>query len=203
MRRCRSVNCASNWRRSACRGWRALPGRTASAPRLRAYEICRPLLEGRRGLEIGGPSAIFSRHWALAALSAVRPAGQLRLRERHGLARRSGRWRGVHIYDEDRAAGSESHPRCDLPGRNRGRVLRRGARLTHARAHRQPVAGPVRMETGRRGRRSPRPRPAAPGEHLRPPAPRDHPRRTSRRTSPPRPLQTTRRTSGSSSSCAT
>jgi SAM-dependent methyltransferase len=29
--------------------------------RLRAYEICRPLVEGRRGLEIGGPSAIFSR----------------------------------------------------------------------------------------------------------------------------------------------
>jgi SAM-dependent methyltransferase len=35
------------------------------APRLRAYEICRPLLEGRRGLEIGGPSAIFTRNGAL------------------------------------------------------------------------------------------------------------------------------------------
>lgn len=29
--------------------------------RLRAYEICRPLVEGRRGIEIGGPSAIFGR----------------------------------------------------------------------------------------------------------------------------------------------
>ena len=29
--------------------------------RLRAYEICRPLLDGRRGIEIGGPSAIFAR----------------------------------------------------------------------------------------------------------------------------------------------
>lgn len=34
-------------------------------PRLRAYEICRPLVEGRRGLEIGGSSAIFSRGGAL------------------------------------------------------------------------------------------------------------------------------------------
>ena len=33
--------------------------------RLRAYEICRPLVEGRRGLEIGGPSAIFAASGAL------------------------------------------------------------------------------------------------------------------------------------------
>ena len=34
-------------------------------PRLRAYEVCRPLLERRRGIEIGGPSAIFARDGAL------------------------------------------------------------------------------------------------------------------------------------------
>jgi SAM-dependent methyltransferase len=33
--------------------------------RLQAYEICRPLVEGRRGIEIGGPSAIFARTGAL------------------------------------------------------------------------------------------------------------------------------------------
>lgn len=32
---------------------------------LRAYEICRPLVERRRGIEIGGPSAIFRRTGAL------------------------------------------------------------------------------------------------------------------------------------------
>jgi SAM-dependent methyltransferase len=37
----------------------AWQNRTGS--RLRANEICRPLLENRRGLEIGGPSAIFAR----------------------------------------------------------------------------------------------------------------------------------------------
>lgn len=35
------------------------------SPRLRAYEICRPLVERRRGIEIGGPSAIFTRTGAL------------------------------------------------------------------------------------------------------------------------------------------
>lgn len=29
--------------------------------RLQAYAVCRPLVEGRRGIEIGGPSAVFSR----------------------------------------------------------------------------------------------------------------------------------------------
>jgi SAM-dependent methyltransferase len=33
--------------------------------RLRAYELCRPLVEERRGLEIGGPSAIFDRDGVL------------------------------------------------------------------------------------------------------------------------------------------
>jgi SAM-dependent methyltransferase len=33
--------------------------------RLRAYQICRPLIEGRRGIEIGGPSSIFARTGAL------------------------------------------------------------------------------------------------------------------------------------------
>ncbi len=33
--------------------------------RLRSYELCRRLVEGARGLEIGGPSAIFSRTGAL------------------------------------------------------------------------------------------------------------------------------------------
>lgn len=32
---------------------------------LRAYELCRPLVERRRGIEIGGPSAIFTRTGAL------------------------------------------------------------------------------------------------------------------------------------------
>ena len=47
------------------RGWRGLPGRTALGSRLQAYEICRPLVERRRGLEIGGPSAIFARNGPL------------------------------------------------------------------------------------------------------------------------------------------
>ncbi len=47
------------------RGMARLAWQNRFRPRLQAYEICRPLAEQRRGLEIGGPSAIFSRHGAL------------------------------------------------------------------------------------------------------------------------------------------
>ena len=46
-------------------GMARLAWQNRTGSRLRAYEICRPLLEGRRGLELGGPSAIFSRGGAL------------------------------------------------------------------------------------------------------------------------------------------
>jgi SAM-dependent methyltransferase len=42
-------------------GMARLAWQNRTGSRLHAYEVCRPLLEGRRGLEIGGPSAIFSR----------------------------------------------------------------------------------------------------------------------------------------------
>ena len=42
-------------------GMARLAWQNRTGARLRAAEVCRPLLEGRRGLEIGGPSAIFSR----------------------------------------------------------------------------------------------------------------------------------------------
>ena len=42
-------------------GMARLAWQNRTGSQLRAYEICRPLLEGRRGLELGGPSAIFSR----------------------------------------------------------------------------------------------------------------------------------------------
>ena len=47
------------------RGMASVAWRNRSHTRLRAYEICRPLVEGRRGIEIGGPSALFSRQGAL------------------------------------------------------------------------------------------------------------------------------------------
>ena len=46
-------------------GMARLAWQNRTGARLRAYEICRPLLEGRRGLELGGPSAIFARGGAL------------------------------------------------------------------------------------------------------------------------------------------
>ena len=46
-------------------GMARLAWQNRTGAQLRAYEICRPLLEGRRGLEIGGPSAIFSRTGSL------------------------------------------------------------------------------------------------------------------------------------------
>ena len=47
------------------RGMARLAWQNRTHSRLRAYEICRPLVEGRRGIEIGGPSAIFARTGAL------------------------------------------------------------------------------------------------------------------------------------------
>ena len=46
-------------------GMARLAWRHRTRSRLLAYEICRPLVERRRGLEIGGPSAIFGRDGAL------------------------------------------------------------------------------------------------------------------------------------------
>ena len=46
-------------------GMARLAWQNRTGSRLRAYEICRPLLDGRRGIEIGGPSAIFARTGAL------------------------------------------------------------------------------------------------------------------------------------------
>ena len=46
-------------------GMARLAWQNRTGSQLRAYEICRPLLEGRRGLELGGPSAIFARGGAL------------------------------------------------------------------------------------------------------------------------------------------
>ena len=97
MRRCRPVICGSNSRRSACRGWRGLPGRTALSSRLRAYEICRPLVEGRRGIEIGGPSAIFARNGALPLYPLFDQLDNCDFARRHDLARRRGRGRRVHL----------------------------------------------------------------------------------------------------------
>ena len=42
-------------------GMARLAWQNRTGSRLRAYEVCRPLLEGSRGVELGGPSAIFSR----------------------------------------------------------------------------------------------------------------------------------------------
>ncbi len=47
------------------RGMTRVAWRNRFGPPLRAYDVCRPLVERRRGLEIGGPSAIFSRDGAL------------------------------------------------------------------------------------------------------------------------------------------
>jgi SAM-dependent methyltransferase len=47
------------------RGMATVAWRNRFGPRLGAYEVCRPLVEGRRGIEIGGPSSIFSRDSAL------------------------------------------------------------------------------------------------------------------------------------------
>jgi SAM-dependent methyltransferase len=47
------------------RGMASVAWRNRLGRRLRAYEVCRPLVERRRGIEIGGPSAIFSREGAL------------------------------------------------------------------------------------------------------------------------------------------
>jgi SAM-dependent methyltransferase len=43
------------------RGMARLAWQNRSGSRLRAYEVCRPLIDGRRGIEIGGPSSIFAR----------------------------------------------------------------------------------------------------------------------------------------------
>jgi SAM-dependent methyltransferase len=47
------------------RGMARLAWQNRTHLRLRAYEFCRPLVERRRGMEIGGPSAIFARTGAL------------------------------------------------------------------------------------------------------------------------------------------
>jgi SAM-dependent methyltransferase len=47
------------------RGMARLTWQNRTHARLRAYEVCQPLVERRRGLEIGGPSAIFARTGAL------------------------------------------------------------------------------------------------------------------------------------------
>lgn len=46
-------------------GMARLAWRNRFKPRLQAYGIARPLVEGGRGVEIGGPSAIFARNGAL------------------------------------------------------------------------------------------------------------------------------------------
>ena len=43
------------------RGMARLAWQNRTGSRLRVYEICRSLVEGRRGIEIGGPSSIFAR----------------------------------------------------------------------------------------------------------------------------------------------
>jgi SAM-dependent methyltransferase len=43
------------------RGMARLAWQNRTGSRLRAYEVCRPLIDGRRGIEIGGPSSIFAR----------------------------------------------------------------------------------------------------------------------------------------------
>src|SRR5918992_182575 len=60
LRRLRSQVATIGLRGMARTAWRTRFGRP-----LQAYDVCRPLVEGRRGLEIGGPSAIFSRDGAL------------------------------------------------------------------------------------------------------------------------------------------
>jgi SAM-dependent methyltransferase len=47
------------------RGMARVAWENRSGHRLPAYEICRSLVERQRGLEIGGPSAIFDRHGVL------------------------------------------------------------------------------------------------------------------------------------------
>ena len=89
-------------------------------------------------------------HRASAPLSAARRARQLRLRAAttiwHG-ARGEG---AAFVYDEDRPPGTTIHPRCNVAGRHRRRVLRRRPRFAHARAHREPAAGARRVAARRR-----------------------------------------------------
>ena len=110
--------------------------------RLRAYEICRPLVDGRRGIEISGPSAIFARTGPLPSplfdgLDNCDFAGTTIW---HGAAQTA-----RVVYDEERPPGrrfirdatSWTESRC---------VIRRRLGFSHARAHREPVAGARRVE---------------------------------------------------------
>ena len=144
--------------------------------RLRLLDVCRPLVEEARGLEIGGPSAIFARtgllplYPLLARLDNCDFAG---LTIWHGDAADG---TPVSPTTTSRPPGTTIRPGRDLTGRNRRCLVRRRPLVAHARARREPAARARRVEAHPRRRRPPRPRLAAPREHLRPHAAGDDPR---------------------------
>jgi SAM-dependent methyltransferase len=86
------------------RGMARLAWQNRFSPRLQAYEICRSLLEGRRGLEIGGPSAIFARNGALPLYPLLDQLDNCDFAQDtvwHGDAPEGAEF----IYDEDRRPG--------------------------------------------------------------------------------------------------
>ena len=127
------------------RGMARLAWRNRFGPRLQAYEVCRPLVEQRRGLEIGGPSAIFGRNGPLPLYPLFDRLDNCDFADAtiwHGDAAEGTAFR----YDDDRPPGRRYvRDGTSLDGIDDG-VVRRRAGLPHARAHRESLARARRVE---------------------------------------------------------
>ena len=99
------------------RGMARLAWRNRFRPRLQAYEVCRPLVERTTRARDRRPFRDLRAHRPVAALPALRPARQLRLRRRHDLARRRRpRERRSRTTTIGRPAGGSSETRTSLDG---------------------------------------------------------------------------------------